>query len=338
MSEKINVAIIGLGGIVQLVHLPNLVKMNNVRVTAVAEINKNRLNTIADKFNIEGRYTDYNELLAEADAEAVIVATPTHLHKETAIACLKAKKDVLVEKPLARTYAEAKPIIDVAKKSKNKIMVGMNLRYRPDAMILRSLVCSGEIGDPFYVKCGWIRRQSSSEKWFTRKEVSGGGVIIDLSILLLDLSLWILDYPPVTSVSTQNFSMNTKTVEDSSISMLRCKNNAVISMETSWSIPLEKDLFYFNVYGTKGSATLNPFRINKKIIDEQFMDLTPAQTESALNLFKKSYMNELKSFIGAVRGLNPVFSPADEALSRMKVIDAMYQSAAKKSEVNIRQT
>ena len=101
MSDKTRLAIIGLGGIVQLVHLPNLLKMNNVKVTAVAEINKNRLNTIADKFNIEGRYTDYNELLSESEADAVIVATPTHLHKETAIACLKSKKDVLVEKPLA---------------------------------------------------------------------------------------------------------------------------------------------------------------------------------------------------------------------------------------------
>lgn len=336
MSGNTNVAIIGLGGIVQLVHLPNLLKINNVKVTAVAEINKNRLNTIADKFNIEGRYTDYRQLLAEAEADAVIVATPTHLHNETAIACLKAKKDILVEKPLARTYAEAKPIIEAAKKSKNKVMVGMNLRYRPDAMILRSLISAGEIGEPFYVKCGWIRRQSSSQKWFTRKEESGGGVIIDLSILLLDLALWLLNYPPVTSVSTQNFSLNTKNVEDSSISLLRCRNNAVISMETSWSLPLEKDLFYFNVFGTKGNASLNPFRINKKI-DDQFMDLTPSQTESVVSLFKKSYLNELKSFIGAVRGLNPVFSPADEALSRMKVIDAMYQSAAKMTEVRIKQ-
>jgi predicted dehydrogenase len=336
LNEKIKIAIIGLGGIVQLVHLPNLVKMNNVKVTAVAEINKNRLTTIADKFNIEERYSDYKELLANSDAEAVIIATPTHLHKETAIACLKAKKDVLVEKPLARTYAETKPIIDAAKKSKNKIMVGMNLRYRPDAMILRSLISSGDIGDPFYVKCGWIRRQSSSEKWFTKKEESGGGVIIDLSVLLLDLSLWLLNYPTVSTVTTQNYSIYTKHVEDTSLSLLRCKNDAVISMETSWSIPVEKDLFYFNVYGTKGNASLNPFRINKKI-DEQFMDLTPSQTESALSLFKKSYLNELKSFIGAVRGLNPVFSPADEALSRMRVIDAMYQSAAKKTEVTIKQ-
>jgi len=332
--EKTKIAIIGLGGIAQLVHLPNITKLNNAVVTAVAEINKNRLNTIADKFNIAERYSDYKEVLEKSDAEAVIIATPTHTHKEVAIACLKAKKDILVEKPLARTYAEAKPIVDAAKRNKRKIMVGMNLRYRPDAMILRSVLNTKEIGEPFYIKCGWIRRQSSSQKWFTIREESGGGVIIDLSILLLDLALWLLDYPPVDTVSTHSFYQNTKSVEDTSISFLRCKNSAIITIETSWSLPLEKDLFYLNVHGTKGSAFLNPFRIKKKI-EDQFIDLTPSQTESPLNLFRKSYLNELKSFIGAVRGLNPVFSSGDEALSRMKVVDAMYQSAAKKLEIKI---
>jgi predicted dehydrogenase len=332
--EKTKIAVIGLGGIAQLVHLPNLAKVNNAEVTAVAEINKSRLNTIADKFGIAERYTDYKEMLDKSDCEAVIVATPTSTHKEVAIACLKAKKDVLIEKPLARTYEEAKTIIDAAKRNKKKIMVGMNLRFRPDAMILRSILSAGEIGEPFYIKCGWIRRQSSNRKWFTIREESGGGVIIDLSILLLDLSLWLLDYPPVETVSTHSFFQNTKSVEDTSVSFLRCKNSSLITIETSWSLPLEKDLFYLNVYGTKGNAFLNPFRIKKKI-EEQFIDLTPSQTENPLSLFKKSYLNELKSFIGAVRGLNPVFSSGDEALSRMKVIDAMYHSAAKKAEIKI---
>ena len=157
--EKVKVAVIGLGGIAQLIHLPNLLKANNVSVTAVAEINKNRLNTIADKFNITERYTNYKELLEKSDCEAVIVATPTSTHKEIAISVLQAKKDVLVEKPLARTFEEAKPIVDAARKYKRKIMVGMNLRYRPDAMILRSLIKNNEIGIPLYVKCGWFRSQ-----------------------------------------------------------------------------------------------------------------------------------------------------------------------------------
>ena len=152
--ETVKVAVIGLGGIAQLVHLPNLIKANNVSVTAVAEINKNRLNTIADKFNIVERYTNYEELLEKSDCDAVIVATPTATHKEITISVLHAKKDVLVEKPLARTYEEAKPIVEAARKNKRKIMVGMNLRYRPDAMLLRSLIKNDEIGTPLYVKCG----------------------------------------------------------------------------------------------------------------------------------------------------------------------------------------
>lgn len=331
---KTKVAIIGLGGIAQLVHLPYLTKIENIEVVAVAEINKNRLNTLADKFNIKGRYKDHNELLANCDASNIIIATPTNSHKEVAIACLKANRDILVEKPLARTYNEAKQIVEAAKKYKRKIMVGMNLRYRPDAMILKSLLNNGEIGQPFYVKCGWLRRRSSSQKWFTKKEESGGGVIIDLSILLLDLALWLLDFPNVESVSTQNFYEFTKTVEDTSISFLRCSNSSCINIESSWSLPLEKDSFYFDVYGTKGSASLNPFHVSKRI-EDKMIDLTPSQLESSLNLFRKSYMNELRSFIGAVNGLNPVFSSAEESLSRMKIIEAMYKSSSQKKEIKI---
>jgi|SRR5690554_1478310 len=332
--EKTRIGIIGLGGIAQLVHLPNFSKMSNVIVSAVSEINKNRLNTIADKFNIAERYVDYNEMLENSNVEAVVIATPTNTHKEVAIAALKAKKDVLVEKPLARTYAEAKPIVDAAKKYKKKIMVGMNLRFRPDAMLLKSIINSGEIGNPFYINCAWIRRQSSREKWFTKKVESGGGVIIDLGISLLDLSLWLLDYPPVESVSSQCFYQNLKNVEDTAISFIRCKGNAVINIETSWSMQVEKDIFNLIIYGTKGSASINPLRVYKKI-EENFIDLTPSQTDSALTAFKKSYQNELKSFIGAVRGLNPVLSSGDEALSRMKVVDSIYLSAKQKSEVKI---
>ena len=332
--EKTKIGIIGLGGIAQLVHLPNLTKLSNVNVVSVAEINKNRLNTIADKFNIPERHTDYKELLNKSEIEAVIIATPTSTHKEVAVTCLKAKKDILVEKPLARTYAEAKPIVDAAKRNKKKIMVGMNLRFRPDAMLLRSILNSGELGDAFYIKCTWVRRQSSKEKWFTRKVESGGGVIIDLGISLLDLSLWLLDYPPVESVSTQCFYQNIKNVEDTAISFLRCKSTQAISIETSWSMQVVKDIFSLIVYGTKGTASMNPFRVYKKM-EEQFIDLTPSQTDTAMTAFKKSYQNELKKFIGAVRGLNPVFSSGDEALSRMKVVDAMYQSSKQKAEMKI---
>ena len=114
--EKTKVGVIGLGGIAQLVHLPNLNKMNNVTISSVAETKRSRLEAISDKFNITERYTDYNDLLTKSDCDAVIIATPTNTHKDIAIDCLKAKKDILVEKPLARSFEDAKPIIETAKK------------------------------------------------------------------------------------------------------------------------------------------------------------------------------------------------------------------------------
>jgi predicted dehydrogenase len=330
--EKARIGVIGLGSVAQLVHLPNLYKINNAEITAVAEIKQSRLNAIADKFSVKDRFKDYREMLEKTELDAVIITTPTSTHKDIAIDCLNSKKDVLVEKPLARSYEESKTIVEVAKKNKKNLMVGMNLRFRPDTMLLRSLINSGEIGSPYYVKSGWIRQQSSSEKWFTKKEESGGGVIIDLGIHLIDLSLWLLGYPEIESVSTQNFYHNTRSVEDTSISLIKCKNSSVIYLESSWSLPVEKDHFYLNLYGTKGSYSSSPFRVYKKM-EENYMDLTPSQSENAAVLFKKSYMNELKSFIGAVKGLNPVFSPGEESMQRMKIIEAMYKSASKNTEI-----
>ncbi|HSW56098.1 MAG TPA: Gfo/Idh/MocA family oxidoreductase [Ignavibacteriaceae bacterium] len=331
--EKTRVAVIGLGSVAQLVHLPNLVKIKNAEITAVVEVNKNRLHSVADKYGIKKRFKDYTELLSDDDTEAVIIATPTHLHKEIAIACLSAGKDVLVEKPLARNSKEGQEIIECAKKNNRKLMVGMNLRYRPDSMLIRSLIDAGEIGKPFYIKCGWIRKQSSSEKWFTKREEAGGGVILDLGINLVDLALWLADYPKVISISTKNYFHNSRNLEDTSLSFIRCEN-LTISLEASWSMAEEKDIFYTNVYGTKGSIGANPFKLIKVMADEH-MDLGSTFVESPTEAFKKSYLNELKSFIGAIRGLNPVFSSGEEALQLLQIAEAMYKSAEKDQEIKI---
>ncbi len=332
--EKVKIGVIGLGGVAQLVHLPNLSKIPNADLTAVVEINKNRLKIISDKFNVKQTFSTHQDMLEKSDIEAVIIATPTSTHSEIAIDCLNAGKDVLVEKPLARSYQEAKKIVDTAKKNKRKLMVGMNLRYRPDTMLLRSFINTNEIGEPFYVKCGWIRKQSSSEKWFTKKEESGGGVIIDLGIHILDLALWLLNYPQISTVSTQNFFHNTKNVEDTSISCIKCNNSAIVNLEVSWSLPVEKDHFFLDVYGTRGSLSSNPFKLYKRV-ENDYINLTPTQVDNPTVLFKKSYLNELKSFIGAIKDLNPVFSSGEEAVQRMKIIEAMYESAEKKHEIKL---
>lgn len=330
--KQVKIGIIGLGSIAQLVHLPMLKKLNNATITAVSEINKNRLLSVGEKFGIKNLYTNYEQMLEKEELDAVIIATPTDSHLPIALACIEKKKHLLVEKPITRSITETQQIVEAAKKQDTKVMVGMNFRYRPDVMLLKSIINSGDLGEIFYVKCGWLRKQSSEGQWFTKKESSGGGVILDLGIVLLDLSLWLLNFPEIASVSTQNFYINTTSVEDCSISMIRCRPNALINLETSWSLSSEKDTFYLDIYGTKGNAFLNPLRVFKKINDQQ-IDMTPSGSDNYLSLFKKSYLNELKHFLGAVQGVNPLFSPAEESLPRMKVIASMYQSAHEKKEI-----
>ncbi len=332
--EKTKVGIIGLGGIAQLVHLPILNKQANVSIEAICDVTKSRLKSVGDKYNISKRYLDYNELLALDDIEAVIIATPTNTHSEIALEALKAGKDTLVEKPMARTSEEAKRIHEAAKKYKKHLMIGMNLRYRPDAMLLKSLINSKELGDLFLIKCSWIKPQSSSSKWFIDKSISGGGVIMDLGIVILDLALWLYDFIPIKSVSVQKFHHKLKDVEDSAVGFIRLENGSVISFEVSWSLYSETNGFNLTAFGTKGSAMLNPLRAYKRI-DSLSLDYSTSTTSSKTNLFRKSYENELKHFIGSVRGNNPVISSSENAMMRMKLLDAIYKSAESNKEVYI---
>lgn len=332
--EKTKIAVIGLGGIAQLVHLPILSKLVNVQIAAVVDRNKNQLNSVGDIFKIENRYTDHKEMLDKEDIDAVIIATPTNTHLEIALDCLKASKHILIEKPIARSVSEAKQINTASKKYKKQVMVGMNLRYRPDAMLMKSLVNSGELGDIFYIRCGWLRKQSNEQKWFINKSQSGGGVIIDLGILILDLALWILNDKKMKTVSVQKFNHNTKDVEDSAIGLVRFDDDRVISFEVSWGLHSEWDKFHLAAFGTEGTAHLNPLRAYKRM-ESSHIDYTVANQTNQTNLFKKSYENELKHFIGVVRENTPVISTGDDAVSLMILLEALYKSAKLRKEVNL---
>lgn len=333
--SKIKIGVIGLGGISQVVHLPYLSKFSDVEISAIADISKSSLKSCAQKFSIKNTYSDYTKMIEEVEMDAVIIATPTSTHKDIAIDCMNKNMHVLIEKPMSRTIDEAVAIVKASEKNNVLAMAGMNMRYRPDMMLLKSIISSGEIGDPFIVKCGWYKLQSSQSKWLTKKKESGGGVIFDLGIVMLDLALWLTNFPALETVSTKNYYHKTFGVEDTSISFIRCKPDTLIYMDTSWSMISEKDTFFLDIYGQKGNAFVNPLRINKKMSDGTVLDMTPTGSPGRGSLYKKSYENELKSFIGAVRGINPMISPAEESISRLQIIERMYKSASLEKEVKV---
>lgn len=333
MKENTKIAVIGLGGVAQLVHLPILSKINSVDIVGVSELSKTRLKTVAEKFNIKERFTDFQEMIEKVEFDAAIISTPTNTHKDIAVELLNNGKHVLIEKPIALNYEEAKEIDDAAKKNKRKAMVGMNFRFRPDTMLLKSLINSGELGDLFYIKCGWTRQQSSEQKWFNKKSLAGGGVLLDLGIVMLDTAMWLFDYPKIKNVSAQNFSHGNQSMEDSSVGFIRFNNSSILNYEVSWSFHDETDSFKLAALGTEGTGHLNPLKAYKKVASTR-VDYTLGSGGQSKNLFKKSYENELKHFIGAINRSTPLISSSEEALSRMKLVENLYESAKNKSEIN----
>jgi predicted dehydrogenase len=333
--EKVKLGVVGLGWVAQVIHLPILARLSDADVVCVCDVDKAKARVVAEKFGITRVYTDVQKMVESEDIAAVIVATSTDAHKNSTIASLNAGKDVLVEKPIARRYAEAEAMADAAKATKRKLMVGMNHRFRPDSMILKGFLENNELGKVYYTKTGWLRKPSSVAAWATQKEKSGGGAFIDLGIVMLDLAFWMMGYPDVKRVSASHFRYATKEVEDTSIVMITMKNGSVMNIDVSWSMIVDDDVQYCYVFGTDGSASLNPFRINKNL-KGNVVNLAPAKLESPQSQFKRSYENELKHFLGAVRNIHPVVSTAEEALQRMKVAEAVYNSVRMGKEITLK--
>jgi predicted dehydrogenase len=277
MSNKIKAAVIGLG--VGLAHSKAYLANPDAELIAICDIDEKRLKERGDLLGIPAsqRYTDLEDVLALPELDAVSVALPNYLHAPIAIKAMKAGKHVLSEKPLARSAAEAQSMVDEAARSKKTLMVCFNYRFRDDARWLKGLRDAGKFGDIYYARAGWLRNSGipGFGTWFTQKDKAGGGPLIDLGVHVLDLTLWLMGYPKVVSVSGAAFSEfgprgkktwawgkptgDTEfTVEDLATGFVRFENGAVLSLETSWGSHTKpgRDDYFVTLYGKEGGSEL----------------------------------------------------------------------------------
>lgn len=332
--DKVRIGIVGVGWVAQVVHIPILMKMPEASVVAICDKDKARVTLVGEKFGIARQYTDLDAMLEQDGIDVVVVCTSTDAHLEVTLAALSAGKDVLVEKPIARTYQEALAMTNAAREAKRKLMVGMNHRFRPDTMILRSFIEGKELGKIYYTRVGWLRKFTLDKAWLLKREKSGGGVFIDQGIVMLDMALWMMGYPDVVRLGANNYRHRTKQVEDTSIVHLTLNTGATVSIEVSWSMGLANDLYFCYIHGNEGSASLSPLTINKEL-HGNLVNLAPSKLDSPHQLFKRSYENEHKHFLGAVKNLHQVISTGEEAVQRMRIVDAVYRSAKLGREVTL---
>ena len=217
MPTTVRVAIIGCG---MISHRHMLIYKNindmaetlgfRAEIAAVAEVDPERLAAFGEQYGIpeKDRYVDYHDMLKRDDIDTVDVCVHNNLHAPVSIEVMKAGFDCYTEKPAAASYADAKLMIDAAKKLGRKFHVQISSVMTPQSRLARKMIRDGRLGKPYYVNleaCAQRRRPGYDWPAFTEdflsKKVAGHGPSIDLGIYAIGQILFVLDQPEIASVS-----------------------------------------------------------------------------------------------------------------------------------------
>lgn len=325
------IVVVGTGAIAQVAHLPILTRLRRTRVAGVFDVDHAKATTIAHRFGIPRVYESLEDVWRDDSVAAVILCTPSDSHEDLTVEALTSGKYVFCERPLALTGAGAERVVRVADGS-GRLMVGMNQRFRPDAIALRSAVARDDIGRVRYIRTGWMNRRlmRSPRNWRMRKAGAGGGALMDLGIQILDLAMWIIGFPKPLRLVAHLHARPESEVEDAAILLLELEGGRVINLEATWTLVADRENQYLQVVGDSGSGSLPPLRIHRQT-DTGIEDLSPPETEHSEYLFTASYRQELTFFVDAVRNHRDLETPFDQ-VRLMKVVEAAYESAESGSE------
>jgi predicted dehydrogenase len=333
--SNIRVGIVGAGAIAQIAHLPVLRKLKGVQVVGICDNDGPKARALAARFETGAAYDDIEELLELARVDAVVICTPNHLHEAHAIAAMAAGAHVLVERPLALSGAGVARVLKAAERYKRTLLVAMNSRFRADVQAVQGFLKGGELGPLSTIRCGWqvFRTPHLTLGWRSRRAESGGGVMMDLGLPMLDLALWIAGTPAVERVSAFLDRVQGKQVDEIAAAHLYCEGGLSIFCDVSWRHVGEGERTWLDVQGAKGSASISPLRVFKELHGVP-VDVTPTGAIGRENPFSASYRSEWAYFLAAIRGEVQVEPPEDQ-VQLHKVLEAIYRSADEQHDIKL---
>ena len=346
--KKLNLGVIGTGWPGQQ-HARVMAALEDAHLYACADLDDERRKGFAATFAPEKSFHAYQDLLGERDLDAAVICLPNALHFPASLAALEAGKHVFCEKPPTMNAAEMKVLQKEAKKRGLVYFFGRQFRFTPAMRAAKQLIADGRLGKIYYAKATWVRSRGiplGLGGWFTEKEKSGGGALIDIGVHALDSVWYLMGTPRPISVSAQvyrNFEHLVRApvfdVEDSAYAFIRFENGAVVHLETSWAANLPDDIPMGEVFGresnnsivfgTKGTIRLKPLTL----FEDQAGALTTvpiAPPDEA-----DSFELQLRNFLDAISGRAEAINNAEQAVELMEMLDAIYASSSLGREVPI---
>ena len=347
MDKKLKIGIIGCGGIANSKHMPGLKAVPEAEMVAFCDLIPERAEKAAKEFGTPDAkvYEDYKELLKDKSIDAVHICTPNRSHSFITIDALRAGKHVMVEKPMAKTAAEAKEMVRVAKETGMKLTVGYQNRCRPESIMLKQMIDEQDVlGEVYYAKALAIRRRATPT-WgvFLDEYEQGGGPLIDIGTHALDLTLSMMNnYEPHMVVGTTykkltnpdcgncwgKWDEKKHTVEDAAFGFIVMKNGATINLESSWALNILDPVEASTVLcGTKAGARIQ----NKELTinydrDGELVEESPLEAYEG-TIKQAASVYEAKQWIDCIlNDTDPIVLP-EQACVVSQILEAIYTSA-----------
>ena len=345
--KEVRIGIVGAGRIARTSHLPSYKNVEGVTIAAVCDIDEERAKSTAEEFGIERYYTSVEAMLADADIDAVDVCTWNAAHVPACLAAAKAGKHVMCEKPAAMTVAELRELKAVLDEKNLVYLLAVPGRFSPESITLKPYCDGGALGDIYYGKTAYIRQRGEPTGWFTDKELSGGGPVLDIGVHAIDAAWYLMGQPKPVSVSASVFTDVCKTnihgswsgapsptgahtTEDSGAGVIRFENGAQLFFEASWSINLPS-FSRTTITGTKAGV----LRANPAIM---YSEKDGAVTEEKIELVTKvgSFTAEMAHFVECVReGNRNTRYDINQAILMQSMLNAIYKSSELGREIAI---
>ncbi len=349
MEKKIRLGFIGCGWIVENAHIPAFSKLDTVEILSVFDVDIDRARRISEAFNIKN-YCDNIEQFFASGIDAAVIATPNHTHADYSLRALGHGLHVLCEKPVALSTSEIKEIISTANAKGLVYMPGFVNRFRYDIMKLRDIVLSGELGEIKSIEAGWLRRNGVPRPgtWFTSREYSGGGVLVDLGSHVIDICMMLFgsqkpqELTLITSMldnrtvlnSAQWFTGNYTdryqvNVEDTAYAEVKYDDGRSINLKLSWTAPIDGDATYFNIIGTKSSVKLKTLFgfSNDKLWQKDLLIKSHNENEvfdSNTNSTRNAFDSMAIYFSGIIGGQVADYLKPEDAFNTVSLIEQLY--------------
>ncbi|SIR84513.1 Gfo/Idh/MocA family protein [Natronorubrum thiooxidans] len=338
----IKTGIVGLGNIGQY-HAERLVELG-VPLVGGMDVATEARSRFARRYDVDV-YEDHHELYDSVDA--IIITTPNKYHEQYAVDAFERDLHVLLEKPLAHSLESATRIASAAAESDGHSMVGFNNRFANTVRIVRNRIERGELGEVTHVEANYVRRRGIPGRgsWFTRRQIAGGGALIDLGVHAIDLALFLLGYPAVTEVtgvtrgdfgSSEEYAYlemwgedagpSGFDVDDSASAFVRCTDDRTISLEVAWATnrPATHE---FVIQGTKSAARFDLLEGDLTVHSASSLGPDHLEDTAIETRQNDTHADEQQAFFDRINRGDVDDSSVQQALTVQRVIDAVYRSS-----------